>query len=207
MAEPGPIEVRPLRPAEIPAAIGVLARGMRDNPLHVAAYGEDPEWRLRTHARVAKAVFDVFEAQEPLGAVRPDGTLVGVSGLAPPGTCQPDTRQRLRLLPAIIGLGPRTAVRVGRWIGRWAAHDLAEPHAHLGPVAVDAHLQGQGIGSQMMAVHTARLDEQGQLGYLETDKLENVGFYERFGYVVVAEEPVLGVPNWFMRREPAPAAA
>ena len=45
-----------------------------------------------------------------------------------------------------------------------------------------------------------RLDGAGEVGYLETDKPDNVRFYERFGYEVVGEQPVLGVPNWFMRR-------
>jgi hypothetical protein len=41
------------------------------------------------------------------------------------------------------------------------------------------------------------------MGWLETDKAENVRLYERFGYVVVEQTDVLGVPNWFMRRPPA----
>jgi ribosomal protein S18 acetylase RimI-like enzyme len=90
---------------------------------------------------------------------------------------------------------------MGSWISKWSARDPDEPHVHLGPLAVDAHLQGQGIGSLIMEEHARRLDAAGQTGYLETDKQENVGFYERFGFVVVGEEPVLGVPNWFMRRQ------
>ena len=88
-----------------------------------------------------------------------------------------------------------------RWVDTWAKRDPAEPHAHLGPLAVDAHLQGRGIGSRILAEHCGRLDAQATLGYLETDKPENVRLYERFGFLVVAEAPVLGVPNWFMRRE------
>jgi hypothetical protein len=42
--------------------------------------------------------------------------------------------------------------------------------------------------------------------YLETDKPENVRFYERFGFEVVREEVVLGVPNSYMLR-PAPGSA
>ena len=42
-AESTAAEVRDLRRDEHPAAVGVLARGMRDNPLHVAALGPDPE--------------------------------------------------------------------------------------------------------------------------------------------------------------------
>jgi hypothetical protein len=51
------IEVRDLRPDEVPAAVGVLARGMRDNPLRVAAYGPDPERRFRCHARLLRGLF------------------------------------------------------------------------------------------------------------------------------------------------------
>jgi ribosomal protein S18 acetylase RimI-like enzyme len=202
----GAIQVRDLRPEEVDEAVGVLARGMRDNPLHVAAYGEDPERRLRCHAHLMEGLFHHFPAQQPIVASR-DGVLVGVTGVAPVGTCQPTGAQRLRLLPSMLALGPRTAARVGKWIATWAQHDPEEPHVHLGPVAVDTHLQGQGIGSMMMEEHCRRLDRAGELGYLETDKAENVRFYERFGFEVSGEAPVLGVPNWFMRREPRGAAA
>ncbi|MGH3735337.1 MAG: GNAT family N-acetyltransferase [Micromonosporaceae bacterium] len=82
----------------------------------------------------------------------------------------------------------------------WAERDLDEPHVHLGPLAVDADLQGRGIGSLILREHCRRLDQARQVGYLETDKLENVRFYQRFGYEVTAEATVIGVPNWFMRR-------
>jgi ribosomal protein S18 acetylase RimI-like enzyme len=198
----GHIEVRDLRAEEVPAAVGVLARGMRDNPLHLAAYGPDPQRRLRCHARLMRGLFSAFPAQQPIGAIRGD-TLVGVTGVAPVGTCQPTTAQRARLLPVLVGLGPWTAVRVGRWTSAWARHDLDEPHVHLGPLAVDMALQGQGIGSLIMREHCRRLDDERGVGYLETDKLENVRFYKRFGFEVVGEDRVLGLPNWFMRREPA----
>jgi ribosomal protein S18 acetylase RimI-like enzyme len=193
------IDVRDLRREDVPEAVGVLARGMRDNPMHIAAYGDDPDRRLRCHARMMRAVLTAFPAQKPIAAIR-DGTLVGVTGVAPVATCQPTPAQRLRLLPTLLALGPRTAARVGRWISKWSARDLDEPHVHLGPLAVDAHLQRQGIGSLIMEEHCRRLDAAGEVGYLETDRPENVGFYERFGFVVVGEEPVIGVTTWYMRR-------
>src|SRR3954447_2154947 len=99
------IEIRDLRASEVPAAVGVLARGMRDNPLHVSAYGADPARRVRCHARVVKGLFAAFHEQKPICAIE-SGTIVGVTGVAPPGTCQPDLAQRLRLLPTVAGLGP-----------------------------------------------------------------------------------------------------
>lgn len=86
---------------------------MRDNPIHVAAYGDDPERRLRCHARLMRSLFRVFTPQQPICAVR-DDVLVGVAGVAPAGTCQPTVAQRIRLLPGLLALGPRTAARVGR---------------------------------------------------------------------------------------------
>jgi hypothetical protein len=46
------------------------------------------------------------------------------------------------------------------------------------------------------------MDDCGMLLYLETDKSENVPFYQKFGFTVVAEADVLGVPNWFISGGP-----
>lgn len=198
-AESTAAEVRDLRRDEHPAAVGVLARGMRDNPLHVAALGPDPERRRRGLERMFGGLFRVVDTMTPLCAVS-EGTIVGVTGVAPPGTCQPTVGQRIRFLPGMVALGPRTAGRVGRWIGEWAERDPAEPHSHLGPLAVDAHLQGRGIGTAILAEYERRLDAAGEAGYLETDREENVRLYERHGFEVIGEQAVIGVPNWFMRR-------
>jgi ribosomal protein S18 acetylase RimI-like enzyme len=193
------VGVRDLHRADIPAAVDVIARGMRDNPLHVAAYGPDPHRRQSCHAHVIRAILDVATTLDLLGVVR-QGVLVGVLGAAPAGRCRPGPWQRLRLLPRIARLGPATGARILRWSGEWARHDPGEPHVHLGPVAVDAPLQGQGLGTLAMREHCRRLDESAQVGYLETDEWENVAFYRRFGYEVVGEAVVIGTENWFMRR-------
>jgi hypothetical protein len=46
-----------------------------------------------------------------------------------------------------------------------------------------------------------RLDERGEVGWLETDKPENVAFYVSLGFEVTDETEVLGRFRWwFMRR-------
>jgi ribosomal protein S18 acetylase RimI-like enzyme len=196
------VEVARLTPSEVPAAVGVLARGMRDNPIHVAALGDDADRRERLLARMFTGMWRHMD-QRALCARR-DGEVVGVCGRLPPGACRPTLLQGLRMTPALIALGPRTTIRTSRWVGAWGRRDPGERHEHLGPVAVDRHLQGLGIGSAMLAVHAEDLDGAGLTGWLETDRAENVRLYSRFGYVVVEEADVLGVPNWFMRRPPAP---
>jgi ribosomal protein S18 acetylase RimI-like enzyme len=177
---------------------------MRDNPLHVAAYGPDERRRRARHAHLLTGRLGVAPTLALTGAFR-GGLLVGVCGAAPSGTCRLSTAQQLGMLPALARLGPAAAGRVIAWTRAWARHDPTTPHVHLGPVGVDAHLQGRGIGTALLAHHCRRLDAEGQVGYLETDRPENVSFYSRFGYAVVGEEAVLGVPNWFMLRTPSPA--
>jgi ribosomal protein S18 acetylase RimI-like enzyme len=198
------LEVVDLGPAETPEGVGVCARGMRDNPLHVAAFGPDPERRLDALTRMFTAFFKTYKGQEPFG-LRRDGALVAATGVGPPGSCpnRPTVGQRVRLTPVVLALGPRTASRMGAWMKAWAERDPDDTHSHLGPLAVDAHLQGQGIGTVLLDEYCRRLDAAAQTGYLETDKAENVRFYERGGFEVVGEADVIGVRNWFMRRPPA----
>lgn len=198
------VEIRQLHDHELPAAVAVLGRGMRDNPGHLAAFGDDPERRRRALERMFAALFRVTRTQERICAVDGD-TLVGFAAIAPPGTCRPSPIQKARIGAAIATLGPATLARVLAWQRVWAHHDPGRPHSHFGPLAVDAGLQGRGIGSELMRAYTRSLDASGQIGYLETDKPENVVFYERHGFAVVGEARVLGNPNWFMHRQPAKA--
>ena len=87
-----------------------------------------------------------------------------------------------------------------RWLGVWEKHDPEERHWHLGPLTVDAHLQGRGVGSRLMQVFCAQMYAAREDAYLETDKLENARFYERFGFELISEQEVLGVTNYFMLR-------
>ena len=194
------LEIGAVGEAEIEEVLDVVSRGMRDNPQHVAAFGEDPETRRRRFRALMAAAFSASDFSHALVARREDGVIVGVCGMLPPGDCRPDLRQILRLLPALLSIGPRAAGRLVRWMGAWQRHDPKKRHWHLGPLAVDAHLQGEGVGSRMMRVFCARMDAAGEDAYLGTDKPINVRFYERFGFEVVGEEDVLGVPNWFMVR-------
>jgi ribosomal protein S18 acetylase RimI-like enzyme len=195
------VTVRELRPEDLPDAIAIIARGMRDNPLHISALGHETGTRADRLQRMFALVLPMMLKKGVLLGAFGDNTLVGVAGMVPPGQCQPTVTENVTLLPRMIpAIGFRAFARVGGWLAAWGKHDLAEPHWHLGPVAVDAPLQGQGIGTALMEEYCARLDHLTAVGYLETDKTTNVAFYEKFGFETVAEAPVLDIPNWFMRR-------
>lgn len=193
-----PVELRDLGAGELGYAAGVGARGMRDNPMVIGVLGDDPRHRLRTLSRTYSALFPRMKSR-PLAALR-SGHVVGIVALAPPGTCKLSTADTLRMIPRVrpkLGDLRRTI----RWMDDWERRDIDEAHWHVGPVAVEAGLQGLGIGSQMMQAFAERMDSLGEVAYLETDKPENVVFYERFGFETIDQGQVLGVENWFMRRE------
>ena len=195
------MEIRELQPSEITEAADLLSRGMNDNPINVAAFGSDAGRRQAALARFFRAAMQgTFRRGKLVGAFS-GVTMLGVCGMTPPGNCQPGIVEKLRMLPVLLGgNSPRVLMGVLSWVGEWARVDPAEPHWHLGPVAVDANLRGKGIGGALVADFCARVDTTGSIAYLETDKKENVPFYERFGFFVTAESSVLGVPNWFMTR-------
>ena len=197
------LEIGTLGAAEMEEAVEVIVRGMRDNPNVVAAFGQDPGTRHRRLLRLfgAMAAAEVPGRDRDMLAARgPDGSILGVCGMMPPGRCQPGPGRQLRLLPALLALGPRGAGRTMSWLGAWSKHDPNERHWHLGPVAVDVHLQGLGVGSMLMRAFCERMDEAWETAYLETDKEINVRFYEKFGFEVTGEDEVLGVCNWYMFR-------
>jgi hypothetical protein len=140
------LDVGRITESETADAIGVLARGMRDNPLHVAALGDDPAHRVDALRQLFSGMIPM--QPEPLRASE-DGEVVGLCGLIALPEC---------MVHAFGSL----------------------PTDQFPPMLKDAADQ-------------ARL--------VETDKADNVGFYEKFGFVTVGKDDVIGVPNWFMRRE------
>jgi ribosomal protein S18 acetylase RimI-like enzyme len=194
------LEVREAQVTELPAAAQLLAQGMRDDPMHHAVFGPRPEHRHDRLGRLFAALLPLM-GRLPLSAWDA-GQLVGVLGGFPPGTCRTPLRQQLRIALSLLTVNVGELWRLWRWVGISEAHDLAERHWHLGPVAVDAGRQGRGIGSQMLRVFCARMDREGEVAFLETDRLASVRFYARCGFKVTATADILGTPNWWMRRSP-----
>jgi|SRR5215469_2378174 len=195
------LTLRPLQRTELLEAARLVGDGMSNNPANIRAFGIDSKHRSRALERFFVPVLNGLYLRGAVLGAFCNGTLVGVCGMARPGMCQPTMVEKLRILPSVVFGNPLgTPLRVVQWTGAWARRDLTEPHWHLGPVAVDPQLRGQGIGTAMMHAFCTFMQECRSLSYLETDKAENVGFYQKFGFTVVGEAEVLGVPNWFMSR-------
>jgi GNAT superfamily N-acetyltransferase len=194
------VEIRELSERELPFGAAVAARGLRDNPSVVAVLGDDPLHRERGLTRTFLP-FMRHQNHPPIAAWRGD-YIVGVAGMAPPGRCQLSLLEVLKMMPRVRP-APRDVRRTMTWLSEWERRDPSQRHWHLGPVAVEGGMRGLGIGGRLMETFAEQMDRAGEVSYLETDKPENVVFYQRFGFEVIEEATVLGAQNWFMLRRPS----
>ena len=86
------------------------------------------------------------------------------------------------------------------WFKEWADHDPVEQHWHLGPIGVLPSHQGMGVGTELMTRFCKEVDNCSAKAYLETDRDENIRFYEKFGFRCIAESIIFDVPNRYMLR-------
>jgi ribosomal protein S18 acetylase RimI-like enzyme len=179
-------------------AAGVLGRAYRDTPTTIALLGDDRQLRMRVTGDIMG--FRVSLMNPPALASHRAASLVGVCGLTPPDA-PPLTQKEQKELVRILQQGGRGVVQKAiDMAATWEKRAPKERHWHLGPVAVEPDLMGNGIGSRMIERFCAKMDAEGEMAYLETDDADNVRLYERFGFSTMDEGPVVGVHNWFMIR-------
>jgi GNAT superfamily N-acetyltransferase len=195
------IVIRHLDRREHRAAAAVAARALVDAPTTVAAYGDDLFDRLSLPYADFEMLFQALPVPQ-IGAFC-GGCLVGVAAVTPPGGCVgsffgPAAADVIE--KPTPGLGDPS--RVHLFWAHFARHDPDEEHWHVGPVGVEPGFQGRGIGVAVVRDLCTTFDGQERVGWLETDKERNVRFYRALGFEVVETTTILGVPTWFMRRDP-----
>jgi ribosomal protein S18 acetylase RimI-like enzyme len=167
----------------------------------VFLHGEDAVTRLR--ASYDMFIGSVFAMTEPVLGAFAGNHPVAIVAASPPGTCfmgrlDPEMRN-----PPDGPLGaPGSPDRMRRAMANWCEHHTDERHWHVGPVAVEPQLQGRGVGGLVMRRFCDRMDMEGELAWLETEKPENVVFYRRLGFEVMSESDVFTLHTWFMQRRP-----
>jgi ribosomal protein S18 acetylase RimI-like enzyme len=194
------IEIGELRRDELPAAAMLLARAYRDNGWMIALLGSEPG--LRERVLVAAQGFRIAPLSPPAVVARRDGRLVGVCGAQAPGPPTSSPVDFEELLRVVNEVDPGIMGRLQEMMTESGKRAPAEPHWHLGPVGVSVDAQKQGIGSRMLQRFCEMMDANGDICFLETERPEFARLYERFGWVVVDEAKVMGVPGWFMLRQP-----
>jgi len=195
------IVVRHLESHEHGPAAAVAARALVDAPTTLAIYGDDPLDRLALPYDDFSRLFHVLPSPQ-LGAFC-GACPVGVAAVSPPGGCVGSffaKRAAAVLDRPTPGIGDPGRAQV--FWAHWATRDLDDEHWHVGPVGVEPGFQGRGIGGALLRELCTIFDGDERVGWLETDKERNIAFYSGFGFEVVETVTILGVPTWFMRRDP-----
>ena len=183
----------------MPAAAGVLARALADDPGWVYLFPDDAT-RVARMTRMLRCML--------AGAYVPQDASLHVPGAAaaiwtPPGGHDLTLGVALRVaLPLAFMLG-RASARAVRLFRAMEGRVPDEPHYYLAILGVDPAQQGRGLGLAVCAPVLARCDESRTLAWLESTNPRNHSFYRRRGFEVAAATAIADGPTFtFFAREP-----
>jgi ribosomal protein S18 acetylase RimI-like enzyme len=194
------VEVRTATPEDLATVVDTAARSLDAEAMLRWSFGEERfEERIRRH-------FTHYDGEN----VRRGWVRIAAEGAGIAVWIPPDGREEHDAIgPAPPGgeakiLGDNAAhwAAFWNWIGE---HEPPEPLLYLSHIGVVPERQGEGLGTALMLDGLAAEDHQGVPAWLETSRVNNVGYYERFGFRTVedADAPDGGPHIWFMRRDPA----
>ena len=188
------VRIETFKPEMAGEASQVLAQAFVTNPLNIAAFGER---QLKKNVNFFRNSFITMKGAK---LVAIDGSsVIGFIHWVHSSNCQVSVFEKLKVTPAMIrGVGFNPALKMSRWLSIWSKHYPKKSHLHLGPIGISPIAQRRHIGHQLMEQYLEELNRTGISGYLETDRPENIHFYNRFGFEIKNEVKVLGVPNYFM---------
>jgi ribosomal protein S18 acetylase RimI-like enzyme len=185
-------------------AAQVLGRAFADEPVSVVVYknfSRDSRIRALTVDFTAEISLCLRKGY-PLQLVA-DDKVIAVAVIYPPGTYPVSTMDQWKLLTrSIIGNGLYNIKGWLQWLKEVDHAHPKEPHYYLEYLGVDPVYQGRAYGSRILNHLVSKADEE-QVGcYLENATPRNIPFYQRFGFKVISEKEIVGIPSWFMWRPP-----
>lgn len=191
------ILVENYRERDMDTVQSILADAFVTSPLHIAAFGAERMDQNRLFFRIG--LRHMFNGHAHVASV--NGAIRGYVHFNESPYCLPAPEEIPNTMATLLKPLGAANPKVIAWFARWCRLDPDEPHVHLGPLGVAPESQGQGVGTALMNRYLEYLQQEKLPGYLETDKAENVKFYEKFGFAVQREEELIGTPIWYMWRQ------
>jgi ribosomal protein S18 acetylase RimI-like enzyme len=185
-------------------AAQVLGRAFANEPVSVAVlkkFSEEGRIRALTNDFSDELLLCIQKGY-PI-QVNEDGRVIAAAVIYPPGTYPlPGTSQWLLLLKSFVKNGFYDIRDWMRWLDEVDKIHPQKPHYYLEYIGVEPIFQGKSIGSAIMQNLISKADGESVGCYLENAYPRNLAFYQRFGFQVIDEKEILGVPSWFMWRAP-----
>ena len=198
------LELRPATARDIASLSGVLADAFFDDPVFGWLMPDANKRRARLRRYFG---IDLSHLTLPRGRVWTTSNLSGAALSLPPGKWRVPPLTTLRHGTA-FGSHLLRAARIGAAIEWRHSHEPRGPHYYVRDVGVRPDMQGQGLGSALLAPTLERCDREGLPAYLEASSERNAALYERHGFRVIRELRVGGSPPLrLMLRPPHPTQA
>jgi len=178
---------------------GITADSFFDDPINLWVFNNKAAMTL-TFTALAKHVM----LPRGFGHVSEDERS-GTMWLPPSASHDLPITATIALAPRLLRAGGIKAVQRSLKIDASLARIRPEePHYYLFSIAVHPDHQGRGEGKRLMLEGLKAADKSNMPVYLESSKESNIGFYQNFGFEVLAEHKVSehSPSMWPMWRKP-----
>ena len=192
---------------DLPRAVECLKDAFKDDPLWAEVFKNDPDReRALTGFYTCPLLYGMKYGKAYAVSPEIQGVAVWVPG-----------RYSNMSMWGMLRCG---ALSYGLWMGKETMRNMAivskqlgpdrnsfmknKPYSYLMIIGVSSAAQQKGLGSIMMDLLKEESDRDGLYLYLETEKEENVPFYEKHGFTVLQKIVFkkLNLPMWEMERRP-----
>lgn len=199
MSDPA-LRVRPASREDFPELASLLVRSFENDPFHRWLFPDE-----RTRPGRQRQLFErLLTLYDRHGIVQTTEDKAGVAMWDPPRDERPALAEVLGFLVHVLPVFRWRLLAVAQGMAPMAGLHPEEPHWYLSVLGSDPSRQRSGVGHALLRSVLERCDRDGDTAYLESSRLQNVTYYERFGFEMVAPLPMPhGGPSLYrMKRDP-----
>jgi GNAT superfamily N-acetyltransferase len=197
--------IKQFEKTEAQACINVINSAFAQDPLYTKALKTEQEKQVFSEFMINKAMaldenVVVFKEADVIKGVasfernsgKPFQTILSVL--------------RIRFFKEVIQLFRRTTPGTLKFFNQYMKYTTSErpkkPHHYLVFIGVESRAQGQGIGRALLeAVHKIVDEDKESIGIgLDTENIENIRYYEKFGYQLISQKTIEQVTIYAMFR-------
>ena len=194
------IEISQGGPERVQRLVEVLARSFADDPIIRWPFPNDGSAERR-----CRELFEVLDERfVHTGWLWEADDAAGVALWVPPDGGEKFLEIELETRDPLDAMTEDDGIRYRAFWDWIEEHLPTDPYWFLDHLAVAPEHRGEGLGTALVDLGLGFARRDGVPAFLETARPGNVGYYERLGFRVVADEhaPGGGPRLWFMRSDP-----
>jgi ribosomal protein S18 acetylase RimI-like enzyme len=195
------IDERPLVGADLSQVVEMSSRAFFDDPFFTYLLPNDAMRRSRL-PYFFRAVYTHMGEHGRIVTVRDENDVaLGVAAWLTTGGYPLPMRVQLSQMPLSTRAfyrRPRSLLVGNKYMASLLRAHRKDPQWYLMVLCADPPAQRSGVGTMLLENAFAQVDVEGVGSHLETPRLDNVAYYQRFGYELIETlTPVEGAPPYY----------